>query len=270
MYGINPISPNEERSKTSLLLLRIYLVILFCLLFTEIVAAVILHKNGGNMRESLMVVAAVGIVGALGGIVNILFMVYFIMWLRRAYHNLHKAGSKNLRHSEGWAAGAWFIPIMSFVWPLQIVRDTWIEMQNVFRKQGEFYEREEDTVTGWWWAFFLVALFVGYIGSFNINFKNFEIGYTFSALSHLGYIFSGIMLITVIRKISDMENDMSQRANGYYAWLTQQQAEQYQQQQNEGNMQQQNPFLPENSIQQNPGQPDSNEENNSQDNFYKP
>lgn len=274
MYGINPISPNEERSKTAILLLRIYIIFLFCSVFTEIVASVALHKNGGDMRESLLVVGLVSGIAIIGGIVNLFFMIYFIMWLRRAYHNLHKAGSTALRHGEGWAAGAWFIPIMGYVWPFQIVRDTWNETQNVFRKRDEFYEREEDNVTGWWWAFFLVAVFVGFIGSININFKNFEMGYAFTAASHVGYLFSGFMLISVIRKITHMENEMMQRANDYYAWVTQQQAEQYQQQQNSNpqNLQQQvNPILPESAYQpKNNELPNSNEENNSQDNFYKP
>lgn len=274
MYGMNPISPNEERSKTAILLLRIYIIFLFCSVFTEIVAAFALHKSGGDMRDALLVVGTVSGIAIIGGIVNLIFMIYFIMWLRRAYRNLHKAGSTALRHSEGWAAGAWFIPIMSFVWPLQIVRDTWNETQNVFRKRDEFFQREEDTITGWWWAFFLVAIFVGYIGSFSINFKNFEVGYAFTSVSHIGYLFSGFMLISVIRKITQMENEMMQRANGYYAWITQQQAEQYQQQQtaNPSTFQQPvNPIHPESVYHtKNTDQPNSNEDQTSQDNFYKP
>lgn len=267
MYGINPISPNEERSKAAILLLRIYLVFLFCGFFAEIAAAVIIHNNGGNMAESLTVVMAVAIISGIGGIVNIIFMVYFIMWLRRAYHNLHKAGAQGLRHSEGWAAGAWFIPLMSFVWPLQIVRDTWNEMPNVFRKQGEYYEREEDNVTSWWWAFFIVAIFVAYIGSLGLNTQHFEVGYAFSAVSHIGYILSGFLLISIIRRITVMETDMMQRANEFYAWVTQQQAAEYQRQQqanSEATQQQANPITPGTQ------QPDSNEDRSSQDNFYKP
>ncbi|MGZ8523344.1 MAG: hypothetical protein ACXWV1_02890, partial [Chitinophagaceae bacterium] len=72
-----------------------------------------------------------------------------------------------------------------------------------FRKQGEFYEQEEDTLTGWWWAFFLVALFVGQIGSISVQFQNFEVGYTLpttilqkAGIGSFRVFASGINLIT--------------------------------------------------------------------------
>lgn len=238
MFGIIPISPNEERSRNLILVFRIYLVMLLIGLFIEVATAFSLHQNGGNIIESRMLVMATALITVLAGLLNIVLTVYLIMWLRRAYHNLHKAGSRHLRHSEGWAAGAWFVPILNFFWPLQIVRDTWRETQNVFRKQGEFYERKEDNITGWWWALFLIAIFVGYIGSLNIQFKNFEAGYSFSALSHAGYIFSGFLLISIIRKISAMETQMMERAHQYYAWLNQQQAQNFREQ-NSGEIQNQ-------------------------------
>ena len=38
--------------------------------------------------------------------------ITFIMWFRRAYFNLHQKVSW-LNHSEGWAAGCWFVPIVN-------------------------------------------------------------------------------------------------------------------------------------------------------------
>jgi hypothetical protein len=35
--------------------------------------------------------------------------VTFIQWFRRAYYNLHIM-ENNLRFTEGWASGAWFVP----------------------------------------------------------------------------------------------------------------------------------------------------------------
>ena len=44
-------------------------------------------------------------------IVGIFVIVFFIMWFRRAYKNLHTLKARNLKRSEGWAAGGWFVPV---------------------------------------------------------------------------------------------------------------------------------------------------------------
>ena len=54
-------------------------------------------------------------------IMLVVSMILFIMWFRRAYYNLHCLSWHNARHSEGWAAGSWFIPILSLFWPYQIM-----------------------------------------------------------------------------------------------------------------------------------------------------
>lgn len=256
MFGIIPISSNEERSKTVILLFRIYIILLFCSVLTELGVAITMHGRDNILAMSgrIMIIGA-GILAIIKGIFYIVIAVYFIMWLRRAYHNLHKAGSPYLRHSEGWAAGAWFVPFLNLAWPLQIVRDTWTETQNVFRRQGELYEKEEDKITGWWWAMFLFSGFVSYIGSLLINSKNFEPGYAFTAVGNIGYIFSASLLISMVRKIRKMETEMMERAHQFYAWQNQQQGEKYQQQNS-------NPVNP------TPQHPDGGR--NQQEDFYQP
>ena len=59
-----------------------------------------------DLRES--------IIGAVYTLFYIVTVVVFIQWFRRAYFNLHLR-TQNLRHSEGWAAGAWFIQFLIFM-----------------------------------------------------------------------------------------------------------------------------------------------------------
>src|SRR5262245_34661257 len=47
------------------------------------------------------------IIVIVNSIVAILTMVFFIMWFRRAYYNLHVLSGHNARYTEGWAAGSW-------------------------------------------------------------------------------------------------------------------------------------------------------------------
>ena len=193
MYSIIPISPNEDRAKTLILLFRLNIILLAVALITELGTAMVIGKDKYMHETSTKaLVIGAGIFALLKFILYIILAVYFIMWMRRAYHNLHKAGSQNLRHSEGWASGAWFVPFLNLVWPFQIVRDIWREVQNIFRRTGEPYEREEDNITGAWWALFLTSGTVAYIGSICIRFKNLEAGYAFmgSEISDIYFLHS--------------------------------------------------------------------------------
>lgn len=52
----------------------------------------------------------------------IVYLILFIMWFRRAYYNLHQI-TPYLSFSEGWAAGAWFVPILGLIRPYKIMRE---------------------------------------------------------------------------------------------------------------------------------------------------
>lgn len=83
--------------------------------------------------------------------------IALIMWLRRAYYNLHQLPGLNPEYSDGWAAGAWFVPFLNLVRPFTIVREVWQDTQVAARGRVV----EPTTILGWWWAAFLLRLFIG-------------------------------------------------------------------------------------------------------------
>ncbi|CAN5220811.1 hypothetical protein BH09BAC5_BH09BAC5_21960 [soil metagenome] len=227
MLGIIPITPNEQRANTVLLLFKIDIVIMMLSVLTEFRTAIGFHNTSifSVTETTRLLMIATGILALIRSVLNLIIGIFFIMWLRRAYHNLHKAGSQYLRHSEGWAAGAWFVPFLNLSWPLQIVRDVWIETQNVFRKKGEIYEQEEDRISGWWWMMYLVPIIASYVGTFAMKNQAFEIAYIFTAFGTLGYLLDAFLAISLIKRISGMETEMLDRAHQYYQWQNQQYSE---------------------------------------------
>lgn len=85
----------------------------------------------------------------------ILSMVFFIMWFRRAYYNLHQLPGHNGRYSEGWAAGSWFVPVISLWWPYQIMADIWKGIQHALRER--LGEPGSAALVGWWWALLIIT-----------------------------------------------------------------------------------------------------------------
>lgn len=231
MQPLQPVLANDERARTSLMLFRILLAILSLNLLAELVLSFKLN-DPTDMFDSAnrYMIIVTGLIALFRSLFTILLAVFFIMWMRRAYHNLHKAGSTYLSFSEGWASGAWFVPFINLGRPWKIMSEIFQETQMVFRKPNEFgFEKEHDNITGWWWASFITSGVVAQIGSIFIRSGNLRTGYLFAAVSDLGYVMAAVLAMNMIKRISAMETDMMARAQAYYAELSAQYAAQYQQ-----------------------------------------
>jgi hypothetical protein len=96
--------------------------------------------------------------GILYIVVFIISAVTYIMWFRRAYYNLH-LHVKRLSFSEGWAAGAWFVPIVNLGRPYKIMSELYNETRRVLEKRGVLLEGKLDnTIVGFWWVLWIINL----------------------------------------------------------------------------------------------------------------
>ena len=82
--------------------------------------------------------------------------VFLIMWLRRAYYNLHQLPGIRPEFSEGWAAGAWFVPFLNLIRPYTIMREVWQDTQRA--AWGRLVA--PSTILGWWWAAFISKIII--------------------------------------------------------------------------------------------------------------
>jgi hypothetical protein len=96
------------------------------------------------------------LIGIVEIIIHILVIVYFIMWFRRAYYNLHALGCY-VRYSEGWAAGGWFVPFLNLVRPFEIMKDIWNRTQERAQLGMENTRVESSAIVGVWWFLWLAT-----------------------------------------------------------------------------------------------------------------
>ena len=150
------------------------------------------------------------IINSVNFIVLILSMVFFIMWFRRAYYNLHELPWHNARYTEGWAAGSWFIPIISLYWPYQIMIDIWRGTQNAIRER--FGEPQPSTLVGWWWALFITNNFFAYIVAFanrdNNDLDGLILGTKIEFFGEFITIAAIIVAIRMIQQTSNFEKEL--------------------------------------------------------------
>src|SRR5690606_7253497 len=99
------------------------------------------------------------IIGILYLIVFIISAVIFIQWFRRAYYNLNIR--TNCNHSEGWAAGSWFVPIISLYRPYQIMKEMWYKTSDLINSTTYGYVANSTLVIGLWWTLCIISNTIG-------------------------------------------------------------------------------------------------------------
>ncbi|WP_349664564.1 DUF4328 domain-containing protein [Cellulophaga lytica] len=160
---IEAIRPNLERAKVSQALIWIVMLLdavsafssylqynlLLLLKNEEYVSDQVLDAN--DNREQI-----IALMYLLAFVVSI---VTFLRWFRRAYYNLNIR--VNCSHSEGWAAGVWFVPIISLFRPYQIMKEMDLKTTNLINSKTNNQLKSDVTVIGLWWALWIVSNYIG-------------------------------------------------------------------------------------------------------------
>lgn len=155
-----------------------------------------------DLRESVL--------GILHLIIIIITAVVFIRWFRRAYYNLHLVVPNKMEHSEGWAAGAWFVPFLNLVRPYTIMKEIWLETQ---RNGANKARVEPADLVGWWWAFFILRGVMDNIASRVTlsaeDISGFETASILHIVSAAISIPAALLAIQVVKKVSEFEKTLT-------------------------------------------------------------
>jgi uncharacterized protein DUF4328 len=115
--------------------------------------------NAAEARHDLVILTQM--------VVYLVAAVVFIRWFHRAYANLPAVGIEGLRHSSGWAIGAWFVPIASLFWPKQIADEIWRGSDPSLEADPGRSWREGNVPVffGVWWLAFITSSLLVAAGS---------------------------------------------------------------------------------------------------------
>ena len=161
------LRPNDRRAKNAITLIWIILTLEIISLISGYLQYDLLNTaaNGGEIsiesansndnREQ--------IIGIVYSIVYIISAVMFIQWFRRAYFNLHQI-TNTLKYKEGWAAGAWFVPVLSLFRPYQIMKDLFIKTKEYLSVKNLDNNNNLSTeIIGWWWTLWIANNFLSQV-----------------------------------------------------------------------------------------------------------
>ena len=111
--------------------------------------------NANDLREQIIAIAYM--------LAYVISGIMFIRWFRRAYYNLHLKVS-GLNHSEGWAAGYWFVPIANLYRPFQIMKEMYVETSKILGSTTNT-ENSSKSLQAliWWWTLWIISNILGQI-----------------------------------------------------------------------------------------------------------
>lgn len=141
-------------------------------------------------------------------VATIASIVTFILWFRRAYYNIGLKTGK-MRYGDGWAAGAWFIPILNLFVPYRIMKELYEKTDQylVVNSREPYTERLKTDYVNGWWTLWIIRFFTSYI-SFKIEWgplSTSDGNPFFSVLGSIIGITLGIVTIIVIEDYSKAE-----------------------------------------------------------------
>jgi hypothetical protein len=85
---------------------------------------------------------------------------FLIAWTSRAYRNLPALGAADLRFTQGWAVGSWFVPFLNFVRPKQILDDIW-RVSCGEDGVADWHRRRVSPLLHVWWGLWILGGLLG-------------------------------------------------------------------------------------------------------------
>lgn len=202
--------------------------------------------NPNYAREQMPQILITGVIGFFIGMLSMVFPILFIVWFYRAYDNLGKVNRQLTSLSLGWSIGAWFVPVLNFIWPFRIMKEIWNGTQSAARQPGEAYNQEPPRLISFWWGCLLLAITVAMIGAFmsmqnmlsrmlsvrnpqrmientqSIMREAMERAFTIQIATTFLYLVALFILYLVLKKLAPMEESLADRVarSGYGQWPT--------------------------------------------------
>jgi len=205
------LKPNEQRAKNAITLIWIVLAMEIASLISGYFQYDLLQTaaNGGVISTETATAndTREQFIGFIYFIASIISGVTFIQWFRRAYYNLHQRVN-HLSQTEGWAAGSWFVPIVSWYRPYQIMKELYQETKELLIKKGLSVNENFTTDTlGWWWALWIINNVIGqFIFRFSLKAESIDELTSSTITSMISNVVGILLALITVKVIKDYAN----------------------------------------------------------------
>ena len=204
--------PNTQRAKMA----QIFLLVIIILYFIGLVSSFFEYRliNSWRMGAEVDMNTATAndlrqrIIAIFQIMVFIGSAITFIMWFRRAYYNLNR--KVKLKYTDGWAAGAWFVPLLNLWRPFYMFKEMYMAVNAILSSDnyGQ-YKPLNRIFLGVWWIAWLINNFLGRI-SFQVSSKadtldEYLNASTFDMIATGWGIATALLALKVVRDYASVE-----------------------------------------------------------------
>ena len=203
------LRPNKERARHATIATWGVIAATGAMLLVEIYTIYLTRRvNGGNYLTVEEIDNYTNLIYISSGLVlaaTIAFFIVYIMWFRRAYFNIHTMFPTGRKYKEGWAAGAWFVPIFNWFGPNQIAGDMLSTAEQALLSKGLIEpDSKRNSLRVTWWGFWISGSILGNISSRMTGMD--EISNVLAAISSVLIIAAGMTLLKFIKMYSSLED----------------------------------------------------------------
>jgi uncharacterized membrane protein len=153
---------NNQRAKSAILLVVIVTIITVVLLIIGFVQL----NTYQNPNYSITDVNTNDLIEGATAIIYMIFYIIsavtFIQWFRRAYFNLHTQ-VEVLSFQEGWAAGAWFVPIMNLGRPYIIMKELYNVTNKLLDGNPNIIKPLSIANVNLWWTLWIITAIINQV-----------------------------------------------------------------------------------------------------------
>jgi hypothetical protein len=212
------LKPNQQRANNAIILIWIVLVFELISLISGCFQYDLLQTaaNGGEISTEAATAndTREQLVGIMYLIAYVFSAITFILWFRRAYFNLHQKVTY-LAHSESWAAGSWFIPIVCLYRPYQIMKELYQETKKLFIRKGiNINSNFTTSYLGWWWTLWIINGLIGqFVFRYSLKAESIDeliVSTVASIMANLVGIPLALITVKVIKDYSSIEMLLSE------------------------------------------------------------
>ena len=181
--------------------------LMFILSFVQTVFTIpVIRNDGGAMPVTFV---AIGLIAILEILLRILTIIFFLVWLHRAFSNLPALRAEHLEFSPGWAVGWWFIPFANLVKPYQIMSELWNASDSDFDPDVFMSNKiGTESIIGWWWGFYIVGNIFANIAGRLVE-PNSSAFWVMFYTAPLGI--AAFLILKIVRKITDEQEARFQK-----------------------------------------------------------
>lgn len=215
---MNSLRPNDARAKRVI----IFIWITMGLQLISAISAYFQYQLLNDVKNGVAITMEAatandlreGIINFVLGIIYLLTAIFFIMWFRRAYYNL-KQKSKLTSYTDGWAAGAWFVPILNLFRPFQIMKELYTLTPSTLKKHGITSPIElNQNLLGIWWTLWIVVSVIDNV-SFRMSFRAETLDSLINStligiVSSILFIPLSIVIVKIIKAYNQVEPSLAE------------------------------------------------------------